>query len=89
MTKFRLSQTKESAENNFRLDETGRKFSKWVRDTTEVGEIAHYEQFLLFQLCFQKTCTAKMKNQGLSGKGLRTKSFCYVYGTKGIPYVRQ
>ena len=35
------------------------------------GEIARYEQFLLFLQCFQKTCTAeKYKNQGLFGKGL-------------------
>ena len=26
--------------------------------TLEKGEIAHYEQFLLFPQCFQKTCTA-------------------------------
>ena len=36
----------------------------------EKGEIARYEQFLLFPLCSQKTCTADSKNQGLFGKGL-------------------
>ena len=36
------------------------------------GEIAHYEQFLLFPQCFQKACTADMgkKKGGLFGKGL-------------------
>ena len=29
------------------------------------GEIAHYEQFLLFPPCFQKACTADMEKQGL------------------------
>ena len=29
------------------------------------GEIAHYEQFLLFPQCFQKTCTADMEKPGL------------------------
>ena len=27
-------------------------------NTVGKGEIAHYEQFLLFPQCFQKTCTA-------------------------------
>ena len=34
-------------------------YSKQVENTVGKGEIAHYEQFLLFQQCFQKTCTAK------------------------------
>ena len=29
------------------------------------GEIAPYEQFLLFPPCFQKTCTVDMLKQGL------------------------
>ena len=33
------------------------------------GEIARYEQFLLFPQCFLKTV---VKNQGLFGKGLRS-----------------
>ena len=32
--------------------------SKWVENTVGKGEIAHYEQFLLFPQCFQKTCAA-------------------------------
>ena len=32
--------------------------SRWVENTVEKGEIAHYEQFLLCPQCFQKTCTA-------------------------------
>ena len=31
---------------------------KRVENTLEKGEIARYEQFLLFPQCFQKTCTA-------------------------------
>ena len=49
---------KEFADDNFKLDENGRKFSKWVENTVGKGEIARYEQFLLFPQCFQKTCTA-------------------------------
>ena len=32
--------------------------SRRVENTARKGEIARYEQFLLFLLCFQKTCTA-------------------------------
>ena len=31
---------------------------KGLENTVEKGEIARYEQFLLFPQCFQKTCTA-------------------------------
>ena len=40
-------------------------FYKRVENTVENGEIARYEQFLLFPQCFKKT----RKNQGLLGKG--------------------
>ena len=46
------------AENNFNLDENGRKFSKHVENTMGKGEIARFEQFLLFPKCFQIICTA-------------------------------
>ena len=36
----------------------------------EKGEIARYEQFLLFPQCFQKTCPADTSKQGAClGKG--------------------
>ena len=41
------------------------KFSKWVENTVGKGEIAHYEQFLLFPHCFLKTCNADMSKRGL------------------------
>ena len=37
---------------------TGGKLSKQLENTEGKGEIARYEQFLLFSQCFQKTCTA-------------------------------
>ena len=43
---------------NFNFDENGRKCSEQVENTVGKGEIARYEQFLLFPHCFQKTCTA-------------------------------
>ena len=52
------SKLKEFADDNFRFDEKSRKLSKLVENTEGEGEIARYEQFLLFPQCFQKTCTA-------------------------------
>ena len=46
------------ADNNFKSDENGRKLSYRLENTVGKGEIACYEQFLLFPQCFQKTCTA-------------------------------
>ena len=42
------SKLKEFTDDNFKFDENGRKFSKWVENTEGKGEIAHYLQFLLF-----------------------------------------
>ena len=60
MNLLTFSQTtkKEFADDNFKFIEKSRKFSKWVENTGGKGEIARYEQFLLFPQCFQKTCTA-------------------------------
>ena len=70
------SELKEFADDNFKFDENDRKFSKQVENTVGNGEIAHYEQFLLFPQCFKKTCTADTRaacrRQGLFGKGLKT-----------------
>ena len=50
-TNFRPFQT-----DNFKFDENGRNLSKRVENTVGKGEIARYEQFLLFPQCFQKAC---------------------------------
>ena len=49
---------KDFVDNNFKFDENGKKFSKWVENTVGQREIARYGQFLLFPQCFQKNCTA-------------------------------
>ena len=46
------------ADDNFRFDENGRNISKWVENTVGKGEIARFEQFLLFPQCFQNTSIA-------------------------------
>ena len=43
----------EFADDNIKLNENGRKFSRLVKNTVGKGEIARYEQFLLFSQCFQ------------------------------------
>ena len=59
------------ADDNFKLDENGRKSSKRLENTVGKGEIARYEQFLLFKQCFRKTYILQTRtNQGLFGKGL-------------------
>ena len=52
------SKLKEFADDNFEFDQNGGKLSKQVENTVGKGEIARYEQFLLFPQCFQKACTA-------------------------------
>ena len=53
-----FSELKEFADTNIKFDENGCKLSKRMENTARKGEIARYEQFLLFPHCFQKTCAA-------------------------------
>ena len=57
----------EFADNNIKFDENSSKLSKWVENTVGKGEIAHYEQFLLFPV-FSK---------GLFPRGVKR---CYCVG---------
>ena len=51
-TRVLQSSVKYTNKDNFKFDENGRKFSKWLENTVGKGEIARHSQ------CFQKTCTA-------------------------------
>ena len=53
------SKLKEFADDNFKFYENGRKLSKQVENTVGKGEIARYEQFLLFPQCFHEACFPK------------------------------
>ena len=55
---FYSSKLKKFEDDNFKFDENGKKFSKRLKNTMGKGEIARYEQFLLFPQCFQATYTA-------------------------------
>ena len=46
------SKLKEFADENFKPDKNGRKFSKLVENTVGKGKIARNEQFLLNPQCF-------------------------------------
>ena len=52
------SKPKAFADDIFKFAENDREFLKRLGNTVGKGEIARYEQFLLFLRCFQKTCTA-------------------------------
>ena len=67
------SELKEFADDNFKFVENGRKLSKQVENTVGKGEIARYEQFLLFPQCFQKTCTADSYKPGLVWERVKSK----------------
>ena len=70
MKDFRLFQTERVCRRQFELVENGRKLSKQIQNTEGKGEIACYEQFLLFPQCFQRHVLKTRKNQVLFGKGL-------------------
>ena len=57
-TSFRPFKLGEFVDDNFKFDENCREFCKREENTVGKGEIARYEQFLLFPQCFKKTCTA-------------------------------
>ena len=50
------SKLKEFADDNFKFNKNERKLSKQVENTVGKGEIARYEQFLLFPQCFRMAC---------------------------------
>ena len=47
------SKLKEFADDNFKFDENGSKLSERVENSEDKGEIARYEQFLLFPQCLK------------------------------------
>ena len=55
-TNSRLPNWKSLPTTISKFDKNGRKLSKQVENTVGKGEIARYEQFLLFPQCFQKAC---------------------------------
>ena len=75
------SKLKEFADDNFKFDGNGTEFSKRVENTAGKGEIASYEQFLLFPQCFQKTCSADTSKPGLVWERVNKNYFQMFYST--------
>ena len=74
-TNFRLFRIERLCRRHFKFDETGRKLSKPVENTVGKGEIAHYEQFLLFPQCFQKACFPGASKRVIVWEGVNQKNF--------------
>ena len=68
-TNLESSKLKESADNNFKFDENGIKFSEWVENTVRKEEIARYEQFLLFPQFSKDLYCRHVKTRACLGKG--------------------
>ena len=64
---FASSEFREFADDNYKFAENGRKFFKWTENTVGKGEIACYEQFLLFPV-FSNNFYCR---QSLFGKGIK------------------
>ena len=65
------SKLKAFADDNFKSDESGRRFSKQVENTVGKGEISRNEQFFFFSnSVFKRLVLQTHENQGLFGKGL-------------------
>ena len=64
------SKLKEFADANFKFLKNGRELPKQVENTVGKGEIARYEQFLLFPQCFLKYLNCRhVKTRSCLGKG--------------------
>ena len=64
------SNLKGFADDNYKFDENGRKFPRWVQNTSGKGKIAHNEQFSFSRSFFKRLVLQTSENQGLFGKGL-------------------
>ena len=60
---------KEFADDNSKLDENSGKLSKRVENTVGKGEIARYEQFLLFPVFSEDLYCRYVKTRACLGKG--------------------
>ena len=69
-TNLDSAKLKKFADDNFKFDENGRKLSKRVENTVGKGDIARYEQFLLFPQRFKRFVSQGRQKVSLCGNGL-------------------
>ena len=75
-----ISKLKDSADDNFKFDENGRKFSKWVENTLEKGLIARLREIYPFPTVFSKDYHCRqVKTKACLKKGLSTIVFCMAH----------
>ena len=67
-----LSKPKEIADDNYRYDKHGGKFSSGGENTVGKGEIVHFKQIFPLPTVFIGLVLQKHKNKGLFGKLLRS-----------------
>ena len=70
------SKLKEFADDNFTLDENGRKFSIPVKNTVGKGEIARNEQTYLFPVFSKGLYCRQVKTRACLGKD-QERYFCF------------
>ena len=68
-TNFRLFQTERVCRRQYQIVKMAECSLKWVENTVGKGEIARYEQFLLFPQCFQDLYCRHIKTRACLGKG--------------------
>ena len=80
------SKLKQSADDNFKLDENSRKFSKWVENTVGKGEIT--STFSFSHSVFKRLVSQGRQKVSLCGNGLRTQAekYFYIYSGKWRKY---
>ena len=83
MTKSKLFQTEELADDNFEFNKDGRKFSKEVENTGKKEKLLVISSFSFSHSVSKKTCTADTQEQGLFGRGLRENcTFLTMFSTE-------
>ena len=83
-TNFEWSKLKQSADDNFKFDENTRKFSERVENAVGKGEIARYEQFLLFLQCLQKACFPGASKGVIVWEWVKETIYWFLYGCRTI-----
>ena len=65
-----FSKLKDSADDNFKFDKNGRKFSKWVENAVEKEKLLIKSNFSFSHSVFKRLIMETRENQGLFGKEL-------------------
>ena len=67
------SKPKVFADDNFKADKNGEGCYKRIENTLGKGEIARFDQFLIFLQCFRHICNADMWKQRFAWERVKSK----------------